>query len=241
MKFSDIGIILFVEKKQEDLLLLKILSKRNGLCSGIAKKPSKKTLNNYQIANLVQFDRYARLENQLGTIKCENKKSFQGKIIFDKFRIYAFRNLTNLILYSFLEYEPHVPSYEKFLEFLENIDSFSWLNYFLLELKILEDAGYGLQIERCAVTGSAENLQFISPKSGKAVSLDSAKGYENLLLKLPYFIHHKIEPQNYDEISDAFSLTEYFFVRYAWKTRNIENLIKERENFKKLSMSQTLT
>jgi len=38
------------------------------------------------------------------------------------------------------------------------------------ELLLLAEMGFGLDLERCAVTGSNDNLVAVSPKSGRAVS-----------------------------------------------------------------------
>lgn len=228
MKISDKGIILSQKRYQEGLLLLKILSQNNGLCSGIVKKPSKKRIYDYQVGTLVAFERYSRLSEQLGTLACEKIKSYQGNIISSKSNLYLFRNIANLVLTSFIDHEPHIKSFTCVANFLDSLSNFSWLKYCYYELEILEDAGYGLELDECVVTNSRDNLKYVSPKSGKAVSLLAAKGYENLLLKLPDFLTHNTEPTSKQEILEALDLSEYFFKRYIWGNKQNNEVMSDR-------------
>ena len=55
-------------------------------------------------------------------------------------------------------------------------------HYIHLELALLEATGFGLDLTSCAATGSAENLTYISPKSGRAVSAEAGAPYHQKLL-----------------------------------------------------------
>jgi len=230
LKITDIGIILSSKKLQEKLLLIKIFSKENGICAGVARSPSPKKIADYQVGNIVKFQRFSRLSDQLGTLTCECTKSYQFHIMNSKLKLHAFNSMSALILSSFIEYEPHIVSYsaaEKFLSHLEEKE-FSWLKFCLFELELLNDAGYGLELEACAVTGKSADLAYVSPKSGRAVSKEGAKGYEHLLLKLPSFILNEVEPKDSAEIEQALDLSEYFFERYIWKQRNNADVLNVR-------------
>ena len=56
------------------------------------------------------------------------------------------------------------------------------------ELGLLAELGFGLDLASCVVTGSSENLLFVSPRSGRAVSDQGAGHYRDRLLKLPGFL-----------------------------------------------------
>jgi DNA repair protein RecO (recombination protein O) len=65
----------------------------------------------------------------------------------------------------------------------------SWIiEYVRFEFNLLTSLGFGLDLESCAATGMTQDLRYVSPKSGRAVSVDGAQGYENKLLKLPPFL-----------------------------------------------------
>ncbi len=61
------------------------------------------------------------------------------------------------------------------------------------ELLLLGELGYGLDLTCCAATGSRNDLAFVSPKSGRAVSRLAARGYESRLLALPTCLHDEEE------------------------------------------------
>jgi DNA repair protein RecO (recombination protein O) len=80
------------------------------------------------------------------------------------------------------------------------------------ELLILSELGFGLDLSACAATGSTENLTFVSPRSGRAVSETGAAEYRDRLLPLPLFLR-KGGPADWDDISAGFRITGHFLVR----------------------------
>jgi len=56
------------------------------------------------------------------------------------------------------------------------------------ELLVLAELGFGLDLSTCIVTGGTEDIAFVSPRSGGAVSRPAAVGYEDRLLPLPGFL-----------------------------------------------------
>lgn len=81
------------------------------------------------------------------------------------------------------------------------------------EAGFLSSVGYGLAIEKCALTGSSEGLTHVSPRTGRAVCGSAASEYLDKLLKLPaFFVDASHEPTATD-ISDGFALTGYFLGR----------------------------
>ena len=56
------------------------------------------------------------------------------------------------------------------------------------ELVVLRELGFGLDLDRCAVTGRADSLAYVSPKTGRAVSLEAGHAYRDRILALPPFL-----------------------------------------------------
>ena len=54
---------------------------------------------------------------------------------------------------------------------------------------MLEELGFGLDLERCAATGSNDDLAYVSPKTGRAVSRAAGEPYRDRLLALPRFLY----------------------------------------------------
>lgn len=80
------------------------------------------------------------------------------------------------------------------------------------ELLLLAELGFGLALEECVATGSRDDLAFVSPKSGGAVSRAAAAGIEDRLFALPSFLVTGGEGELVD-VLDALRLTGHFVDR----------------------------
>jgi len=80
------------------------------------------------------------------------------------------------------------------------------------ELLLLAELGFGLDLSRCAVTGSNDDLVAVSPKSGRAVSAAEAEPYVGKLLPLPPFIREGGRA-SWEEIAEGLDLTGHFLMR----------------------------
>jgi DNA repair protein RecO (recombination protein O) len=82
------------------------------------------------------------------------------------------------------------------------------------ELHLLTELGFGLELDRCALTGLHEGLFYVSPKSGRAVSQSAGAPWHDRLLRLPLFLTAEVagSPAGQD-IADAFALTGHFMAQ----------------------------
>lgn len=80
------------------------------------------------------------------------------------------------------------------------------------ELLVLAELGFGLDLDRCAVTGSNDDLVAVSPRSGRAVSATEAEPYSGRLLPLPKFVREG-GGAAWPEIRDGLELSGYFLIR----------------------------
>jgi DNA repair protein RecO (recombination protein O) len=81
------------------------------------------------------------------------------------------------------------------------------------ELLLLAELGFGLDLERCAVTGIDEDLVAVSPQSGKAISAVEAEPFQGKLLPLPRFLIASSSTASWTEIIDGLALTGHFLAR----------------------------
>ena len=56
------------------------------------------------------------------------------------------------------------------------------------EAGLLEELGFGLDLTRCASTGVLDDLAYVSPRTGRAVSRAAGEPYRDRLLPLPGFL-----------------------------------------------------
>ncbi|APG62544.1 DNA repair protein RecO [Sphingorhabdus lutea] len=97
------------------------------------------------------------------------------------------------------------------------------------EKLLLNEVGFGLDLSQCAVTSICDDLLYVSPKTGRAVSQYAAKGREHLLLPLPEFLmDDQITQPDWSEIMNGFTLTGHFIRRFV-EEEKAKSVFSERE------------
>ncbi|WP_375422091.1 DNA repair protein RecO [uncultured Sphingomonas sp.] len=91
------------------------------------------------------------------------------------------------------------------------------------ELLLLAELGFGLDLDQCVASGGTDDLAFVSPKSGAAVSRQAAQGYEERLLALPAFVRVGGEA-DWPDILAGVALTGHFLARDILVDRRAEPL-----------------
>lgn len=214
MNFKDRGIILSKSPLKEKSSIVTIFTENHGIYSGVLKQYTKKSGDNLVEGNLVDFFWNARLHEHLGSAKAELVKSYNAYLMIDKTKLYAFNSIVSILKASFCEREPHNNLFPRLIQFMDKLKgNFAFDEYIKFELEILKETGYQLQLNSCAATGSNEDLIYVSPKSGQAVSRNAGKPYADKLLALPQFLINN-STIDVNSINDAFQLTSYFFERY---------------------------
>jgi DNA repair protein RecO (recombination protein O) len=87
---------------------------------------------------------------------------------------------------------------------------------------MLEECGFALDLSECAATGARDELIYVSPKSGRAVSATAGAPYRERLLKLPAFLRVSEVAPTPDDIVDAFRLTGHFLERELFAPRGLK-------------------
>lgn len=225
MEWSDQGIVIAIDKYNEQSAIVSCLTQKRGLCRGFVKNTKSKTvLKSLFIGNIVHLSWSARLEQHLGNWKILSHETILPYFYHDQKKLTAVASicaLTNTIL---LEKEGNEQIFLELGKFLYSMKSDSnWpKNLVLLELLLLQHIGYGLDLSCCAASGVTDNLTYISPKSGRALSLDSGKPYHDKLFLLPrFFIAPELDPLDLDELIYALNVTKYFFEKFIALQNNI--------------------
>lgn len=220
MKIIDLGVILSVRKYSENSLILKIFSKNHGICSGFVKGAlsSKKNRLLYQNGNLVEFVWSSKIEGNLGTLKIELERSFLANILSSKTKLSCFSSIFTIIETNISEGDSHEEIFDKLLNLLKSFnesDSFFLKEYVKLEIALLGNLGYGIDLSCCVATGVTNNLYFVSPKSARAVSKEAGWQYREKLLLLPKFLlEEKEEETNEEDLQNGLKLSGFFVKKY---------------------------
>ena len=88
------------------------------------------------------------------------------------------------------------------------------------EAGLLEDLGFGLDLSRCAATGSLDDLVYVSPKSGRAVSRAAGDPYADRMLKLPPFMLGAQAGIGEGDVGAGFDLTGHFLEQFVFNPQN---------------------
>lgn len=222
IRIEDEGIIVNIIRSGETGGVISILSHKHGLIKGFVSHISNKKNNNlYHISNKVKFVWQARVEENLGTFSISLLDGYAAKYITDKVMMSVLISATTLIYYAFKEREEVTEFYEATIDLFDNINP---INYVLWEFLLLKTIGFGLDLTECAATGEKENLLYVSPKSGRAVSKEASMPYLDILLPLPQFLIGKKDEITVDDLKDAFNLSGYFLKKHIFEGRKFPEI-----------------
>ena len=174
--------------------------------------------------NVVEAQLSARSEAQLPQANVELLHS-RAPLLGEPLPAAAIEWGTALTATALPEGQPYPSLYEGLdglLEAIEAAPSASGWGAALVrfELLLLAEMGFGLDLERCAVTGSNDGLVAVSPRSGRAVSAAEAAPYGSKLLPLPPFVRRG-GAANWEEIVQGLDLTGHFLVRDVLVDRTV--------------------
>lgn len=219
MEWQDQGILLTRRPHGEGSAIIEVFSEHHGKHAGLVRGgSSRKSAPLLQPGNLLALKWRARIEDHLGTFSVELKATHAGMLIKSRNLLYAFNALSSMLVRYFPEREPYMQIFRSLHELIICMcagDQWQY-KYCLLELKMLETLGYGLDLSECVVTGQPDDLTHVSPKSGRAVSRGAATGWEAKLLPFPQFLREKsLASVSREEFRQFLALTGYFFEHHA--------------------------
>ncbi len=196
-------------------MVVRVLSHHHGVYAGVVKGAHSKTNRGlYQPGNILTVTWQARLAEHIGMIKAEMVEPVAALVMQDAMKLAALTSACTLIETAMPERHPYPVLYKHLRIFLHHLlHADDWQeNYAKLELAILAESGFGLDLTECAATGRTDDLIYVSPKSGRAVCRDAGEPYKDKLLPLPDFLlHGSITPlQKDEEILAGLRLSGYF-------------------------------
>jgi DNA repair protein RecO (recombination protein O) len=215
MQWTDHAIVLSARKFGENSATVHLLTASHGLHAGVLRGSSAKQNRGIaQAGNEVSATWNARLAEQLGTLKLELLTPHTAHIMHDAAKLSALASACTLLEQCLPERHPYPGLYMSLHSFLAQLhESRHWQEaYVRLELDILAECGFGLDLETCAATGKTIDLVYVSPKSGRAVCAEAGAPYHEKMLTLPSFLlghrtRNHVEPA---EILAGMKLSSYF-------------------------------
>lgn len=218
MDWNDEGFVLGARRHGENALIVNLLTRDHGRHAGLVRGGSgTRGRGLYQPGNLLRAQWRARLAEHLGTYTCEMVRAHAAGFLDQPLPLLALSTATALIDSTLPEREPVPQLYSAFEELISALDTPDWaVHYVRWELYLLGELGFGLDLTECAATGVTDDLAFVSPKTGRAVSTAAAAPYRDRLLPLPAFLHNDAAPRaSGAQIVDGLALTGFFLKHHV--------------------------
>jgi DNA repair protein RecO (recombination protein O) len=216
MEWSDTAIVLSSRPHGENGVILELLTREHGRHLGLVRGgTSRRQRPSLQPGNTVDVHWRGRLAEHLGSYTVELSHARAGALMEGRESLAGLNAFSAVSAAALPERQPYAPVFvagEILLDAMMASDAAHWLPlYARWEAGLLEALGFGLDLSECAATGSTEELVYVSPRSGRAVSRAGAGIYASRLFRLPAFLTGGADahpgPQ---EIAAALSLTGYF-------------------------------
>ena len=188
MDWRDEGCLLSVRRHGETSAILEVFTRAHGRHAGVVRgATSRKIAPMLQPGAQLDVAWRARLDEHIGTFQVEPLKSRAGQVMGDRLALAGLGSACALLSCVLPEREPHGAFYGASIALLDMIGvNPVWpLAYLRWELGLLDEMGFGLDLSACAVTGGTEDLAYVSPKTGRAVSRAGAGEWADRLLPLP--------------------------------------------------------
>jgi DNA repair protein RecO (recombination protein O) len=228
MEWSDDAIVLSSRPHGETSAVLEVLTRDHGRHMGLVRGgASRWTKPILQPGNTLHLVWRARLTDHLGSFAAEPAKNRAGTILESREGLLGLNAFAAMVSLTMHEREVHAAVFnagEILLDAIAEHDFADWgALYVRWEVGLLEALGFGLDLSSCAATGSMDDLIYVSPRSGRAVSRAGGAAYADRMFALPGFL---VDSQNAhpsaEELREGLRLTGYFLAERVLRPHNRE-------------------
>jgi DNA repair protein RecO (recombination protein O) len=223
MQWIDDGIVLGVKRHGESSVILELMTHERGRHLGLVRGGAGTRLRAVlQPGNSLRATWRARLDDHLGNYAVEGINLRAAGFLGAAHAVHGVTHLAALCR-LLAEREPHTGIHEALETILEALDDAAAVAPMVaqFELVFLAELGFGLDLSSCAATGAKDDLIYVSPRSGRAVSRAAGEAYRDKLMRLPNFLRVDGQPASAADVADAFTLTGFFLDRHAFAPRGL--------------------
>jgi DNA repair protein RecO (recombination protein O) len=225
MEWRDEGIILGIKRHGESSVIAEVMTRVRGRHLGVIRNGrSRSMLPVLQPGNLVELTWRARLDEHLGNFSAEPVSFRAATLMEHAASLHGVQALAAL-LRLLPERDPHPHLFDMLNIVLDHLSEPTGAGelYIRFELAVLNDLGFGLDLTECAATGSREDLEFVSPKSGRAVCREAGLPYQSKLFRLPDFLKEgSNKAATRETLGEAFRMTDFFLHRHVYEPRGLD-------------------
>jgi DNA repair protein RecO (recombination protein O) len=212
IEWQDEAALLAARPFGETSVIIEVFSEAHGRHAGVVRGgTSRKVAPSLQPGAQLSVTWKARLDSHLGSFTVEPIRSRAAAAMGDRLALAGLNAVCGLLVMVLPEREAHPPLYDRTIALLDLLgQSDVWpLAYLRWEQALLEEMGFGLDLSACAVRGVNEDLIYVSPKSGRAVSREGAGEWADRMLPLPPVLAGKGDATT-AEITRSLGTTGFF-------------------------------
>ncbi|VAV94707.1 DNA recombination and repair protein RecO [hydrothermal vent metagenome] len=221
MEFHDQGIIISLRKYGEYDAVIDVLTADHGRHAGLVKGGmGRRQRGTLQPGNEVTLKWRGRLESQLGSYSVELHNARAAAFLDYPSKLGVLNSVCAILTVSLAEREQHRALYDGLIILLDSLEHMDHRpeNWGALlvhwEIGLLSELGFGLDLSCCAATGLTDDLTYVSPKSGRAVSREAGRPYHDKLLTLPPFLLGRTDVTA-EHVREGLRLSEFFLERHV--------------------------
>lgn len=218
------AIVLDARPYGENDVIATVLTPEGGAWRGLGRGGSgRRGSATWQVGNLIHAQWTARLSDQLGTLSAEPAAQPAAGVMDDAMALAVLTGICAVAAGALPEREPHPRMFVILADLLTRLapgqprlaEAIRW------EAALLDDLGYGLNLAACALTGTADDLAWVSPRTGQAISADAANSptaakFRDRLLPLPPLLLDDRDFGDAAQWADGLRLTGHFLARDAF-------------------------
>ena len=224
MDWQDEGIILGTRRHGETSVIAELMTRHHGRHQGLVKGGrSSKQQPLLQIGNHVEVNWRARLDEHLGQYTMEPIAFSAARLMESQMALNGMQLLA-AHLRLLPDRDPHPSLFDALVAIIDHFDRPLLAVEFMarFELRLLEELGFGLDLSECAATGITQDLIYVSPKTGRAVSREAGKPWADKLLALPPFLEDRPGcGLDAPSAEAAWKLAAFFLERDVWLPRGL--------------------
>lgn len=218
MDWRDEGAVLSVRRHGESAAIIEVFTAAHGCHAGVVRGGASRRLAPIlQPGVRLDLSWRARLSDHLGSFRVEPMPAggLRAAVLGDPLALAGLGAICALLRIGLPERQPHAALYRATMALLAELGrAADWpLAYLRWEMMLLEETGYGLDLGTCALTGSREDLGYVSPKTGRAVARRAAGDWAARLLPLPACLLGQ-GPAAPGELILGLSVTGHFLQRH---------------------------
>lgn len=223
MQWTDEGIVLGVRRHGEASAILELMTREHGRHLGLVRGGASARLRPIlQPGNRVSATWRARLEEHLGNFAVEGLDLPAASFLASPQAAFGV-TLLGALCRLLPERDPHPNIHAALAHVLSLLTDarHAGAEVVRFELLLLGELGFGLDLDRCAVTGTTGDLCYVSPRSGRAVSRIAGEPWRDKLLRFPAFLGDPAHEPNAADLADGFAVTGFFLQRHVLEPRGL--------------------